>query len=213
MPSSSCAGEAFSSSTVEAPNFMGNSSRPPSPKVKAMGGLPMKTSSAEGRSTWPGQQAQMASTSRWKCMVALGTPVVPEVKASRQVSSAAVSTLSKSSLSSAMAASSPSAEAALKQRTCASTGQARAAACSSPASRASQSAWLMWPLSMMACSSLARSSGMVATAMPPAFITANQQAASSGVLGARSSTRLPGTRPMRRTSTLAMRLAWACRSA
>jgi hypothetical protein len=66
---------------------------------------------------------------------------------------------------------------------------------------------MIWP------SSLARSSGMVPTAMPPAFITAHQQAASMGLLGARSSTRLPGTRPMSCTSTLAMRLAWACRSA
>jgi hypothetical protein len=42
----------------------------------------------------------------------------------------------------------------------------------------------------------ARSSGMVPTAMPPALITPNQQAASIGVLAPRSSTRLPGTRPM-----------------
>ena len=34
-----------------------------------------------------------AITSRWKCIVAFGWPVVPDVKASRQVSSAAVSTL------------------------------------------------------------------------------------------------------------------------
>ncbi len=48
---------------------------------------------------------------------------------------------------------------------------------------------MIWP------SSLARSIGIVATAMPPAFITANQQATSIGLLAARSSTRLPGTRP------------------
>ena len=66
---------------------------------------------------------------------------------------------------------------------------------------------------MICDSSLARSSGIVATAMPPAFITANQQAASIGLLAARSSTRLPGTSPMSSTSTLAMRLAWRCSSA
>ena len=60
--------------------------------MKASGGLPMKMSSAVGRSTCGGQQAQAAITSRWKCIVPLGWPVVPEVKAIRQVSSAAVST-------------------------------------------------------------------------------------------------------------------------
>jgi hypothetical protein len=88
-------GLAFSSSTVLAPIDSGNSSSPPSPKVKASGGLPMNTSSGLARSTCGGQQAQAAITSRWKCIVPLGTPVVPEVKAIRQVSSAAVSTLSK----------------------------------------------------------------------------------------------------------------------
>ncbi len=116
MPSTRSLGEAFSSSTVDAPTLIGNSSRPPSPKVNAIGGLPMKMSSGRGRSTCGGQQAQIAITSRWKCMVALGTPVVPEVKASRQVSSAAVSTLVKVALWRAIAASRPSGEASLKQR-------------------------------------------------------------------------------------------------
>jgi hypothetical protein len=47
----------------------------------------------------------------------------------------------------------------------------------------------------------------------PAFITASQHAASNGLLGARSSTRLPGTTPISCTRTLAMRLAFSCRSA
>ena len=51
------------------------------------------------------------------------------------------------------------------------------------------------------------------TAMPPAFITANQQAACSGLLGARSCTRLPGTRPQSSTNTRAIRFACARRSA
>ena len=54
----SASGDGFSSSTVDAPTDSGNSSSPPSPKVKASGGLPMKTSSRVGRSTWRGQQAQ-----------------------------------------------------------------------------------------------------------------------------------------------------------
>ncbi len=93
IASISCGGLAFSSKTVDAPTAMGNSSKPPRPKVKASGGLPMNTSSGAGRSMCGGQQAQMAITSRWKCMVALGTPVVPEVKPKMQVSSAAVLTL------------------------------------------------------------------------------------------------------------------------
>jgi hypothetical protein len=95
MASSRSGGPAFSSSTVEAPMCIGNTVRPPSPKVKASGGLPMKTSSGAARSTWVGKQTQLAITSRWKCIVAFGWPVVPEVKASRQVSVAAVSTLAK----------------------------------------------------------------------------------------------------------------------
>ena len=88
-------GVAFSSSTVLAPMASGNSSRPPSPNVKASGGLPMKRSSAFGRSTCGGQQAQAAITSRWKCIVPLGWPVEPDVNAIRQTSSSAVSTASK----------------------------------------------------------------------------------------------------------------------
>ena len=37
-----------------------------------------------------GKQSQIAITSRWKCIVALGSPVVPDVNASRLTSSAAV---------------------------------------------------------------------------------------------------------------------------
>ncbi len=147
-------------------------------------------------------------TSRWKCIVALGTPVVPEVKASRQVSSAAVSTLAKRPSWRAMAASRLSGPSSLKWRSWRSVEPA-AASRSSSASAASHSACVIRALSMIAFSSLARSSGIVPTAMPPALTTANQQAASIGLFGARSSTRLPGTRPMSRTSTWAMRSAWS----
>ena len=44
-------GGAFSSRIVDAPTRSGNSTSPPSPKVKASGGEPMKRSSADGRST------------------------------------------------------------------------------------------------------------------------------------------------------------------
>jgi len=118
MASSSSGGVAFSSSTVLAPMDSGNSSRPPSPKVKPSGGLPMKTSSAFARSTCFGQHRQIAITSWWKCIVALGSPVVPEVKASRQVSSAAVSTARNGFAWRAIAASRPSGESSLNRRTC-----------------------------------------------------------------------------------------------
>ncbi len=209
----SASGEAFSSSTVEAPTDIGNSSSPPSPKVKASGGLPMNTSSAPGLSTWRGQQAQAAITSRWKCIVPLGCPVVPEVKAIRQVSSLPVFTLSKTGGFAAARASSSPASPLWKCSTCCSVGQAARASASSSASRASYSACEISALPTICVSSLARSSGMLPTAMPPALTTANQQAASIGVFAPRSSTRLPGTSPMSSTSTRAMRLACACRSA
>ena len=57
----------------------------------------------------------------------------------------------------------------------------------------------------MVASSFARSSGMVGTAMQPAFQTARMDAAIIGVLAPRSSTRLPGTRRMVARSTPAMR--------
>ena len=50
------------------------------------------------------------------------------------------------------------------------------------------------------------------TATPPAFSTANQQAASIGLLAERSSTRLPGTIPRSSTNIAAMRLARSSRS-
>src|SRR6185436_17396221 len=62
------------------------------PKVKARGGEPMKMSSFEGLRQERGKQSHIAITSRWKCMVPLGLPVVPEVKAISATSSDEVST-------------------------------------------------------------------------------------------------------------------------
>lgn len=97
IASSRSGGEAFSSRTTCAPTLIGNSVSPPSPKVNASGGLPMNTSSAVAFNTCGGKHTQLAITSRWKCIVAFGWPVVPEVNASRQVSSTAVATLSNRS--------------------------------------------------------------------------------------------------------------------
>ena len=63
--------------------------------MNAIGGVPVKTSSASGLRTWC-EKVSALSTSRWKCIVALGRPVVPEVNASMETSSAAVSTFVKS---------------------------------------------------------------------------------------------------------------------
>ena len=92
--SASSAGVAFSTSSVEAPAWRGKSRTPPSPKVNAYGGVPVKTSSAEGCSTCRENVSQIDSTSRWKCIVAFGRPVVPEVNASMQTSSLEVGTSS-----------------------------------------------------------------------------------------------------------------------
>jgi hypothetical protein len=127
---------------------------------------------------------------------------------------AAVSTLANGASWRAMRASRPSAaDASPKQTIRARLGDQPAAASSSPRSAASQRAIVTWPRSMIWPSSLARSIGIVPTAMPPAFIAANQQATSIGLLTARSSTRLPGTRPHSATRTWAMRSACRCSSA
>ena len=181
--------------------------------MNASGGLPVNTSSAPARSVERGQQSQAASTSRWKCIVPLGTPVVPDVNAISAVSVAAVRTSANVAGRAAARASRPSAASVPKNATARSVGHDACAARSSSARRTSHSAWLTCALSMMAVSSFARSSGIVATAMPPALRTANQQAASIGLFGPRSRTRLPGTSRMSSTSTRAIRFACASRSA
>jgi len=207
--SSSVSGESFSTSTVDAPTRIGKASIPPRPKVKAIGGVPQKMSSFDGMRQERGKASHIAITSRWKCIVPLGLPVVPEVKAMSATSSAAVSTLRKVCGWRRHSASRESGASSYQYLTAFSVGQAGSAASSSPARRLSQSAWLTSALVTISVSSLARSKGIVATHTPPAFITANQQAAIIGLFGPRNSTRLPGLRPISRVSTLAMRFACA----
>ena len=96
MASTARRASAFSSSTVDAPIDIGKSSRPPSPKVNASGGLPMNTSSRDARSTCARPAGAGAPSRRGgSASCAFGLPVVPDVNAIRQMSSAAVSTLSK----------------------------------------------------------------------------------------------------------------------
>jgi hypothetical protein len=149
----------------------------------------------------------MASTSRWKCIVPLAVPVVPEVKAISATSSAAVSTASKAAGLPRIRASSESSPPPPQVATRASTGAVRRAASSSSTRRTSHSATSTRAFSATYASSRARSSGMVATTMPPALSTANQAAAIICELGPRSSTRVPGTTPRSSRSTWAMRSA------
>ena len=92
IASASRSGVARSSNRVAAPARNGKISSAPSPKVNASGGVPTNRSSGVGFSTCFENVSATASTSRWKCVVALGWPVVPEVKASSTTSSAAVGT-------------------------------------------------------------------------------------------------------------------------
>ena len=173
--------------------------------MNATGAVPVNTSSGCGSRMWAAKVSQVARRSRWRCTQPFGSPVVPEVKAISATSSAYVSTASKpAGLAAARSSSSPPGPKASSSR---STGCSACAATASPATRASASPWETSALAITLPSSLARSSGIVATTTPPARRIPNQQATSSGVLGPCSRTRLPGTSPMSSTSTPAMRSA------
>jgi hypothetical protein len=61
--------------------------------VNASGGVPQKMSSFCTLRIERGNASHIATTSRWKCIVPFGLPVVPEVKAMSATSSAAVGAL------------------------------------------------------------------------------------------------------------------------
>ena len=202
---SSVSGVCFSTSTVEAPTRIGKHSMPPRPKVNAIGGVPTKTSSLPAFRIERGKRSHIATTSRWKCIVPLGLPVVPEVKAMSATSSAAVATLVNHS-GCAWRANRPMSHSVVPVLGAGERGHAGIARSSSSCSRLSHSACVISALFMTSVSSLARSSGIVATHIPPAFITANQQAAIIGLFGPRSRTRLPASTPCR------ARASWRCGS-
>ena len=85
----------------------------------------------------------------------------------------------------------------------------RGPSCTSSANRWSTSATAGRVFSTIGVSSVARSAAIVVTTTPPALSTASQAATVHGLLGERSSTRLPGTRPRSSTSTWA---TWSARS-
>ena len=71
---SSASGDACSSRMAAAPIRNGISTTAPSPNVKARGAVPMNRSSGRARSTCRAYPSQIASMSRWKCIVPFGSP-------------------------------------------------------------------------------------------------------------------------------------------
>src|SRR5712664_1344838 len=192
MVSSSVSGVSFSTSTVEAPKRSGKHSMPPRPKVKASGGVPQKMSSLPTLRQERGKQSHIAITSRWKCIVPFGLPVVPEVKAISATSSAAVGTLVKLSGCLSERVSSESGASSYQNFTFCRLGHRGNAVLSSPSRCLSHSACEISALVTISVSSFARNSGIVATQTPHAFITANQHAAIIGLFGPRSEERRVG---------------------
>ena len=169
---------------------------PPKPKVNASGGEPITMSSAVAFSTCRGQASHAASTSRCVCSAAFGAPVVPLVNAISATSSASVMAAGQSTfLSRANSVSASSVN------TLVSTGHCAWAVCSSANNALAHKAWLICPLLMTSDSSRARSIGIVATAINPAFTTASHATAISILFPPRSNTRLPDARHKSSIST------------
>ena len=144
-------------------------------------------------STWRGQALQAARMSRCVVTTALGTPVVPLVKASRAMSSAAVAQPAWSGERRAARCSSPSGRPESPNARIGSLPRASCAASTMSSSRStSHSASAGCALSITLPSSSARNSGMVGTTISPALTTASQASAMPIELPPRSSTRLPG---------------------
>ena len=199
--SASSSGVAFSTSRELAPTRSGKTTSPPSPNVNASGGVPMNTSSAVGFSTCLENVSALASTSRWKCIVAFGRPVVPDVNASRATSSAAVST--SSNVDRPSVGQEIEVAAGLRRRTRRPRMPGMSAPTRSSRKRWSHSARSTAAISATVRSSPGRSSGIVVTTTAPALSTPNQQATNHGLFGPRSRTRLPGTTPSSSTRTCA----------
>ena len=92
----SWSGVADSVSSALAPARSGKTRSMPSPKVKASGAEQATTSSGRRRRMCRPKVLSIDSRSRWKCMVILGVPVLPEVGPSSATSSAEVATLANS---------------------------------------------------------------------------------------------------------------------
>ena len=198
IASSRSGGPAFSSSTVEAPMCIGNSVRPPSPKVKASGGLPMKTSSGVGaqhvRREADAARHHVAVEVHRRLRLAGGAGGEGEqagvVGGGVDVGERRV-VARHARLEAVGGRGVAEADDAREHAAITGRGSVELAAQRHVAERDRRPA----PSRRSGRAPWRAASASCATAMPPAFITANQQATSIGLLAARSSTRLPGTRP------------------
>ena len=162
--------------------------------------------------TWRGQHSHAASRSRCRCTAALGRPVVPLVNAIMATSVASVGQAMNSPLLAAHSCPKSCAPSELKQIVRSVFAEAFDAASNSASHCPSHNASAGCALLMISPSSLARSSGMLATAIKPAFTTASQHSAMPIELGPRNSTRLPGTSWQSSMRYAAMRLTTCCAS-
>jgi hypothetical protein len=149
----------------------------------------------------------MTSRSRWKCIVAFGSPVVPEVKPSSTTSSRPVSTASNRTgfLSATRSSSASWLAVPSKPTTLVRNADVFAQATRSSISRVSHRARPISALSTIWVSSPGRSIGIVFTTTAPAFTAARKHATIAGLLADRIRTRLPARTPYSSTRACAMR--------
>ena len=173
----------------------GKTSRPPSAEREAQWRRPGEhIRPARPCTRYLPKVSAIASTSRWKCMVALGTPVVPDVAASMATSSAAVST-SSNVLGLAAHRSARSSWPAPPYWISGRSGAALASSLGEPvvdSSRAGRVSSVSGP------SSTLRSIGMVVTTTPPGLQHAEPAGDQPGVVRARGAARAgraPGRSP------------------
>ena len=192
------AGEAFSSSVAVAPKRSGKIASPPSPKVKASGGEPTKTSSGVTLEHFlgiaVGDDQQVAVEMHGRLRLAGGAGGEAE---QRHVVAAGLHRVEASPACQrdavelgVVVGGAVEADHLLEE-----LAVSLAQATSSSISRVSHSASATSALSTILASSPARSIGMVLTTTAPALVAASQQATIAGLLAERISTRLPGLTP------------------
>ena len=178
---------------VEARRAGGTAATPPSPKVNAYGGVPVNTSSADGLQHAPGGVPRGSDiTSRWKCIVAFGRPVVPEVNASmRDVVAEGPHVVERRVLGRQPLdqASSPKATIGTPSGSTASR------------KRSSTRAASRWAISWMVCRPPVRSSGMVVTRTSAGLQHAEPRRGQPLVVGTAQEHPVAGTMPRSSTRT------------
>ena len=186
----------------------GKNSRPPSPKVNASGGVPVKTSSGLRPQDVRGKQSQTAITSRWKCIVALRLAGGARgERDQRDVVGRGATLVERGGCLPRQRFEAVGRVVVPEARRARSVGQrgrvARQLVGQARVAERVRSPRLVDDLGQL----LGAQQRHRRDATPPAFITANQQAAIIGLLAPRSSTRLPGTSPISRPARGRCRLA------